>query len=344
MRFVLILACAGALAACSATSDRSLPGTYGGDDETSGAATTPGHYSNPVISHDCPDPGVMATGSPATYYAMCTGGSFPILRSDDLITWEDTGSVVFPEGKAPWSSNGDRNWAPEIHEVDGRYVVYYTAPNGDDVLSIGAASGDSPTGPFVDRGSPLVEHPDGVIDANYVRDRDGRHYLVYKIDANADGRPTPIYLRELAPDGLRFVDSSEPVEILRNDPATWEGGLVEAPWLVERGGVYYLYYSGNVYDHRYRTGVARASSIVGPYEKHGAAILANDDVWVGPGHGSIVAVSGQDYYVYHAWRNDGSGVHADCNGRNVLVDAVQYQNGWPVIHDGTPSEDPMPAP
>jgi hypothetical protein len=28
-------------------------------------------------------------------------------------------------------------------------------------------------------------------------------------------------------------------------------GVVEAPWLVVRGGTYYLFYSGNVYDHRY---------------------------------------------------------------------------------------------
>ena len=69
-----------------------------------------------------------------------------------------------------------------------------------------------------------------------------------------------MYIRELRADGLGFASGSSPVQILVNDPATWEGGVVEAPWLVKRDGTYYLFYSGNVYDHRYRTGVARIPS------------------------------------------------------------------------------------
>jgi beta-xylosidase len=102
-----------------------------------------------------------------------------------------------------------------------------------------------------------------VIDASFVRDPDGTPYLLYKIDGNAHGQPTPIYLRELRGDGLGFADGAAPVELLRNDPGSWEGGVVEAPWLVHHDGAYYLFYSGNVYDHRYRTGVARASAITG---------------------------------------------------------------------------------
>lgn len=308
-----------------------------------GAAPKP-PYANPVIPFDCPDPGVLAAGDPPVYYALCTGGSFRIRRSHDLVLWEDTGAVVLPGGKAPWSANGFRNWAPEVHRVGDRYVVYYTAVNGADVLSIGAAYSDAPTGPYTDLGGPLVEHPQGVIDASYVRDVDGKHYLLYKIDGNAVGQPTPIYLRELAPDGLSFAAGSEPIELIRNDPATWEGGVVEAPWLIEHGGTYYLFYSGNVYDHRYRTGVARAGSIRGPYEKHGPPILSNDATWVGPGHGSVVPAGDRLYFVYHAWHANGSGQHDGARGRNVLVDEVAFADGWPRIHDGTPSETLLPWP
>lgn len=300
-------------------------------------------YWNPVLGFDCPDPGVLADGSPPVFYMICTGGSFGIRRSRDLVLWEDTGEVVLPGGKAPWSANGHRNWAPEMHRVGDRYVVYFTAVNGADVLSIGAAYADTPTGPFVDRGGPLVEHADGAIDASYLR-AGATHYLLYKIDGNAHGRPTPIYLRELAPDGLSFAAGSAPVELLRNDPATWEGGVIEAPWLIERDGSFYLFYSGNVYDHRYRTGVARASSITGPYEKHGAPILGNDAGWVGPGHGSVVPVGDRLYFTYHAWRASGTGQHDPAGGRNVLLDEITFADGWPRIHDGTPSEALMAWP
>jgi GH43 family beta-xylosidase len=309
--------------------------------EASLAAAPRPPYVNPVIPFDCPDPGVAATDD--GFVMVCTGGSFPIRRSGDLILWDDTGEAILPDGKPAWAANGGRNWAPEIHRVGDRWVAYFTSVNGGNVLSIGAASADSPTGPFVDRGGPLVENGVGVIDATFFEDDDGARYLIYKIDGNSQGQPTPIYIRRLADDGLSFAGGSAPVEILRNDAGTWEGGVVEAPWLVRRDGTYYLFYSGNVYDARYRTGVARSGSLTGPYEKHGDPILSNEPTWVGPGHGSVVTVGELDYFVFHAWRNDGAGGAAP-GGRHVLVQRIDWADGWPHIGDGTPSSAYEPWP
>lgn len=303
-------------------------------------------FTNPVIPFDCPDPGVAANpdGDPPGFVAVCTGGRFRVRTSRSLVTWTDTESFILPEGKPAWAANGNRNWAPEIHRVGDGWVAYFTSVNAANVLSIGAASAPAATGPFTDRGAPLVEHPDGVIDASFFEDGDGSRWLTYKIDGNAHGRATPIFIRRLADDGLSFADGSSQTQILVNQPGTWEGGVVEAQWLVKRGGTYYLFYSGNVYDHRYRTGVARASSVTGPYEKLGDPILRNDATWVGPGHGSVVTVGGLDHFVYHAWRNAGDGTHLQSGGRNVLVDRIDWVDGWPRIHDGTPSETPVPWP
>ncbi len=292
-------------------------------------------YVNPVLDRDCPDPGVTFAGD--AFYMVCTGGSFPIRRSPDLVMWADTGKVVLPGGKAPWSANGGRNWAPEIHQVGTKYVAYFTAVNSANVLSIGAASADSVEGPYTDRGGPLVEHPQGVIDASFFRDTDGKPYLLYKIDGNSVGQPTPIFLRQLAADGLSFAPGSAAVELVRNAPATWEGGVVEAPWLVKHEGSYYLFYSGNVYDHRYRTGVARATAVGGPYTKKGAPILANNTRWVGPGHGSVVTIGDVMQFVYHAWAAAADGTNGP-GGRRVLVDKITWgTDGWPRIGNGSPS-------
>lgn len=309
-----------------------------------GAAPKP-PYQNPVVPFDCPDPGVVALADGGGYAMVCTGGRFPVRRSDDLVFWDDTSAALLPDGKPSWAANGGRNWAPEIHRVGAGYVAYFTSVNGADVLSIGAASASDPFGSWRDRGGPLVEAPLGVIDASHFTDKDGRQYLLYKIDGNSQGQPTPIYLRELAADGLSFAAGSQPVELLRNDPATWEGGVVEAPWLIERGGTYYLFYSGNVYDHRYRTGVARAAALAGPYQKHGAPILGNNERWVGPGHGSVVAIGGADYFVYHAWNAAPGGSNDGAAGRQVLVDRIAWQaDGWPQIADGSPSRTAQPWP
>ena len=160
----------------------------------------------------------------------------------------------------------------------------------------------------------------------------------------AEMKPTPIFARQLSADGRSFAPGSSRHQILVNQSNTWEGGVIEAPWLVKHAGTYYLFYSGNVYDSRYRTGVARASSVLGPYEKHGDPILANNDKWVGPGHGSVVSVGSADYFVYHAWKAAAGGGQDNSAGRQGLLDRIVWENGWPRIADGTPGRGLEPWP
>lgn len=306
-------------------------------------------YINPVVPFDCPDPGVVAVpedDGTAAYYMVCTGGTFPIRHSRDLVFWEDTGAVLLPAGKPTWAANGNRNWAPEIHRVGDGLVAYFTTVDGGNTLCIGAATADDPLGPWVESPGPLVQHPQGVIDATYVEDDAGTPYLVYKIDGNSVGQPTPIFARQLAPDRLTFAAGSMQVQLLVNDPGTWEGGVVEAPYFARHDGSWYLFYSGNVYDHRYRTGVARSAALTGPYEKHGPPILANNGRWVGPGHGTVLELEGAAYFFYHAWTNAGDGTNLGAGGRNGLVDRIEWVDGWPTIHDGSPSRtwQPWPGP
>jgi hypothetical protein len=298
-------------------------------------------YQNPVVPFDCPDPGVLA--GDAGYYMVCTGGTFPIRFSRDLVRWSDTAAAILPAGQPAWAANGFRNWAPELHHVGDGIVAYFTTVDAGDTLCIGAATADDPLGPYTESAGPLVQHPLGVIDATYY-EADGVPWLVYKIDGNSQGQPTPILGRELTPDGLAFAPGSAEVQLLVNDPGTWEGGVVEAQWIVERDDMLYMFYSGNVYDHRYRTGVARAPAITGPWEKLGPPILANNERWVGPGHGTVLAVNGTDYFFYHAWTNAGDGTHLAAQGRHGLVDRIEWVDGWPAIHDGTPSRSLQPWP
>ncbi len=292
-------------------------------------APKPVPYTNPVVPQDCPDPGVLESGG--TFYMACTGGKLEIRSSKDLVTWTDTGSSILPSGKAPWAADGNRNWAPEIHEVSaGAFVAYFTASDAQGHLAIGAAHATSPTGPFTDRGGPLVQNATGVIDATFFADDDGRKYLYWKLDGNSKGQPTPIFAEELAADGLSFAAGATAHQVLVNDGSTWEGGVVEAPWVVKRSGTYYLFYSGNVYDQRYRTGVARASSPTATFTKKGMPILDNNNTWVGPGHGSVVVTGTSWWFVHHAWPTDGAGNRDANKGREVLLDAIVWgADGWP---------------
>ncbi len=306
--------------------------------------------TNPVLATSCPDPGVLATKD--AFYMVCTGGKLPLRTSRDLVTWATVpNAFVLADGKPTWADNGGRNWAPEIHPGGDGFLAYYTSVNANDVLSIGVASAPKPTGPWTDKGAALVQNALGVIDATFFRDDDGSQWLFYKIDGNSDGKPTPILVRKLTADGLSFAAGSTAKQVLVNDLA-WEGGVVEAPWVVKRDGRYYMFYSGNVYNHLYKTGVARATTLTGAWEKKGAPILVNNAKWVGPGHGSVVPVPSSDskdagstdYFVYHAWENAGNGLAIEAKGREVLVDRIEWKSGWPTIGNGSPTSGAQPWP
>lgn len=312
-----------------------------------------------LVEANLPDPSVVRAGR--DYYLTGTSNraqdAFPLLRSRDLKEWTGAGHI-FPAGRRPaWTKPGGFFWAPEIHRVAGRYVVYYTAEDRAGKLALGAAWAKSPKGPWTDLGRPMLENPGvGLIDGHPFRDRDGRLYFYWKEDSNAPtvGKPTHILVREMTPDGLGLKGRGR--RILVND-RDWEGELIEGPWVVRRGGWYYLLYSANAFfDGRYAVGVARSRSPLGPFEKKGVPILRTDERWVGPGHGMVLRRQGSDFYVHHAWRPGQVGGRDIFYGglrppyaegeyaRVPLIRRLHWKGGWPYFKEPAPAQtSPAPA-
>lgn len=286
------------------------------------------NYENPVIAGDHPDPSVIRVGK--EYWASSTasawGPLFPLLRSTDLVNWELTGAVL-PHRPA-WAT-GDF-WAPEISEFKGRYFVYYVARQRGGPLSVAVATADKPGGPYTDHG-PLVAQVDGSIDPVPVTDTNGVRYLVWKEDGNSRSQPTPIWLQRLNDDGTKLT--GEMHELIRND-TDWEGGLVEGPFILRHNDWFYLFYSGNGCcgtGCNYALGVARARSLLGPWTKNPAnPILAGNETWKCPGHGSIVTdPDGRYWLLYHAYSTTGT----IFTGREAMLDEVKFgPDGWPTIN------------
>lgn len=290
-------------------------------------------YQNPVVAENCPDPGVLLDGG--TYYMVSTTHvlpAFPIRTSTDLVNWTHTGSFVFTaENKPVWAD--DHFWAPELHRVGDRYIAYYTARHlRTNRLCIGAAVAPSPGGPYRDMGEPLISDQVAVLDPTFFRDDDGQPYLYWKADASPSSPSGPLCVQELSSDGLELLGTRS--EVARNNRG-WEGRLIEAPWIVKRRGMYYLFYSGGTYDTpSYALGVARSDSPIGGFQKRGDPVLRRGSRWKGPGHGSLVTLEGNDYILYHAWEGE---QFRDI--RQCLLDRVTWgDDGWPAINDGRPSE------
>ncbi len=261
---------------------------------------------NPVIDADAPDPSVIRIGD--TYYAAATSGNRPqayqCYRSKDLRTWELMGFVFdqWPD----WTCGSF--WAPELFELDGKVMCYYTARQKSDSTScIGVAVADGPEGKFRDYG-PLVRTTNEAIDAFVFRDGQ-QLYITWKAyGLDPSHRPIELLCQRLSADGLHL--EGEPFMLLRDD----ERQGMEGQCVFKDGDWWYLLYS--IRDccsprSDYAVSVARSRSIQGPWEKYeGNPILEGEPYEEGRGghsiqscgHGTMVRTPrGQMYYLCHAY-------------------------------------------
>lgn len=301
-------------------------------------------YTNPVQGNrDSPDPGVLYHNG--VYYAVTTmgwdGHYFPIWASSTGTQFTQYGWAM-PLAPA-WTACCDY-WAPELHIINGKFLLYYTARDKNHKLTIGAAQSDNIAGPYIDRGSPLVTNEsEGVIDATVLRDG-STNYIVYKVDGNAHGHQTELWAKLLDPTGMNTLGS--PKLLLKNDQE-WEHGIVEGQWFIQEGGIYYLFYSGCGYASAcYSVGVATSKNALGPYTKSSRNPIfktrpnQTNKSWQGPGHCSVVkSPQGHWLMFYHAWPHNGIKTK-----RLMLLDQVIFKDGEVIVNDGSPSESQMPDP
>ena len=302
-------------------------------------------FSNPVWKKDFPDPHIVRDRD--TFYAFATHNSpagFQIMSSKDLTTWQHLGGVNVPE----WSDG--QLWAPEVYEWQGKWYMFYSAR--DKVsrkrdLAISVA--DKPTGPyrFV---SKLVlgtqENPgkdeNGAIDPNlYVE----------------DGNPYLLYIREAPPRSIKIVrltmdltkTAGEPRVVLPVDRDI-EKGILDAPTLVKRDGIYWLFYSSGWFqsykrDACYQVWAAKSNNLNGPYVKPEKPLLTTKPgETYSPGHQAIVQLaSGEWWLAYHAWdASDEPLYRQNKNGRTLRLDRLQWRKDGPRCVG--PSISPQTAP
>lgn len=251
-------------------------------------------YRNPILDRLGPaDPHVLRHDGTYYLYPTTDGRGYDVFVSQDLVRWE-------PRPKCYTDPRGGA-WAPDVfHHArgDGKFYLYYTVNRsrgrgaGLDKV-IGVAVADGPLGPFVDRGN-LAEP---AIDAHLFADEDGKLYLYY-VDLAGGFK---IMAQPMA-DPLKKAGAAR--EVIR-PTADWErrkGAVTEGPWMLKRGGVYYLMYSGSGADGPdYAIGYATASSPLGPFVKHaGNPIVQRGGGVYGPGHHSVVpGPDGRLWMVYH---------------------------------------------
>jgi hypothetical protein len=295
---------------------------------------------NPVIAADFPDPTVVLFGK--YYYAYATQGKSNIqaARSLDLQYWEVLPDVL-PE-KPNWANT--HFWAPHVLFDPGlkKYVLFYSGESNDEQTGkcLGVAYSDSPEGPFIDKGSPLLCGAGFInIDPMAIIDPATKKKLLYW---GSDSKPLKV--QEMSADWSSFLPGSKPKELI------WANGeknytrLIEGAWLDIDRGQYYLYYSGDNCcgtNANYALLVARSNHALGPFEPMGhrlpvksSVILEKDSAWLAPGHNSIFKdKEGNKWIAYHAIKADPADPKKVSGGRQMLIKRIYYKDGWPIVID-----------
>lgn len=299
-------------------------------------------YAEESLPLQFADPFVYAENG--TYYAYGTWArdGLAVATSTDLKNWSIAKDLVLKKGDGVY---GTRHfWAPEVYKIDGRYILLYTASEGEQngkYNGICIAESDSPLGPFRSRvARPLIER-DGSLDNSLFIDDDGKAYMLFAhYVTGAAVWIAPFDLKTLKLDyksAKAIMRSTHPWEIpadVKSKCRTCEG-----PFIVKEKGIYYLTYSTHTYeDQDYNVCLATATSINGPWVKRGCRpILTRHDGMYGTGHHSFFRdLSGKWKIAFHshpsAFAHEVRKMHtADAN---FLTDP---ENPWIEIGMSTPA-------
>lgn len=294
---------------------------------------------NPILPGFHADPEILYSNKTGKYYIYSTtdgkpgwgGYKYYVYSSADLKEWKNEGVALDAKSDQIAWANGNL-WAPaaiEVKQKNGsyKYYLYFSAnPNDNGRKQMGVAVSDSPTGPFVDLGQPLLSknHP-------------GCNGLLIDVDVFMDPVSKKPYLywgngfmagAELESNMTKIKD--ETVTVM-----TPKGGSLrdyayrEAPYVFYRNGLYYFMWSvDDTGAANYHVAYGTSKSPLGPIEVAKDPIVLIQDPQheiYGTAHNSVIQKPGTDewYIVYHRINKDyihfQPGVH-----REVCIDKLEF--------------------
>jgi GH43 family beta-xylosidase len=276
-------------------------------------------FKNPLIFSG-PDPWVYRRGD--MYYYMNTTGNNLVIRKTAKMS--DLGSSISTVVWTP-AANGANSrdvWAPELHFLDGKWYIYFTAGpgnccGGQRMWVLENSSADPTTGTWVDKGRIFTSADDyWAIDAT-VLEQNGKRYLLWSGHATASAEEQRLYIAEMS---NPWTLVGPRVEISRPEFG-WERqgapSVNEGPEILKHGDKTFVVYSAShCSSDDYALGLLTASATADPlkassWTKTATPIFVKNPSGqaYGPGHnGFFQSKDGtEDWIIYHANPQSGQG-------------------------------------
>lgn len=209
---------------------------------------------------------------------------------------------------------GRQLWDNDVVEKDGKYYLYFSLKDKNDVFHLGVAIADRPEGPFVPQSDPI--RGSYSIDPSVFKDDDGSVYIYFgglwggqlqryrdnkalesAVLAEGDEPALPSRVAKLTDDMLQFAEEPHPVVIVDDNGQPLKASdphrFFEASWMHKYNGKYYFSYSTG--DSHYLC-YAIGDNPYGPFTYKGV-ILEPVVGWTT--HHSIVEFKGKWYLFFH---------------------------------------------
>lgn len=283
-----------------------------------GQRPDPDNPREDIPTSDVPvhDPFIVAYEPTQTYY-LYTGGrrrtaegepprsGVVTYKSKDLRTWSGP-HLVFEVPDAAWANPAHGVWAPEVHEYNGKWHLFATLHNRDDVIASPPdvwrenvrrgtviAVADSPDGPFVlmNPERPHTPRDFMALDGTLYVDPDGQPWLVYAHEwvQTIDGTMEAVRLNE---DLSTTV--GEPIHLFKGSDAPWinaelspstkqQNYVTDGPELyrTKDGALVMLWSSWSASGYVQTIARSTTGELAGPWEQLGPL------VWQDSGHGML---------------------------------------------------------
>ena len=318
-----------------------------------------GNHSQPILTGYHADPEVLYSNKTGKYYIYSTtdgtpgwgGHDFSVFSSTNLIDWTDEGKMLDVKGDQVTWATGNA-WAPCIIELKNskiekmkdasaseyKYYFYYSAHNPQsNRKEIGVAVSDSPTGPFVDSGAPIITDED--------RPAEAKGGQAIDVDVFQDPKSGKCYLYW----GNGFMAGAELNEDMMSvkketiTHMTPKGGTLdtwafrEGAYVFYRKGTYYFMWSvDDTGSPNYHVCYGTAKSPLGPItiDEDNYLVIKQkpEDGIYGTAHNSVLQIPGKDewYIVYHRinkhFLNREPGIH-----REVCIDRMTFDKKGRIV-------------
>ena len=309
-----------------------------------------GATANPILPDFHADPEVLYSNLTKKYYIYSTtdgtpgwgGHDFSVFSSTDLKTWTDEGKMLdVATDQVKWAVGNA--WAPAIIErkvgKGYKYYFYFSAHNPESKRKeIGCAVSDSPTGPFVDCGHPIITDAD--------RPADAKGGQAIDVDVFQDPKTGKFYLywgngflagAELNDDMISIKPETK-VNLTPKGGSLRDYAYREGGYVFYRKGIYYFLWSvDDTGADNYHVAYGTSKSPLGPIEVAEQPVILQqrpEKEIYGTAHNSILKDPKKDlwYIVYHRinptfrGRRNGPGIH-----RQVCIDPLTFDKSGKII-------------